>query len=182
MVGTYLVGLKDAIDPADGRVHASFHQMGAATGRLSSSDPNLQNIPIRTGEGREIRKAFKPAAGFVFASADYSQIELRLLAHLSGDPGLSDAFRRGEDIHRAVAAQTFGIPIAQVTDEQRGAAKMVNFGIVYGITPWGLARRPRPRCQRGARHAHHQRLQGALPSHRGVPAGLRGQARRRTGS
>ncbi|MEY4770019.1 MAG: hypothetical protein RIQ40_759 [Planctomycetota bacterium] len=144
LVGTYLVGLKDAIDPADGRVHASFHQMGAATGRLSSSDPNLQNIPIRTGEGREIRKAFKPAAGFVFASADYSQIELRLLAHLSGDPGLSDAFRRGEDIHRAVAAQTFGIPIAQVTDEQRSAAKMVNFGIVYGITPWGLARRLGP--------------------------------------
>ncbi|MFM7806809.1 MAG: DNA polymerase, partial [Planctomycetota bacterium] len=144
LVGTYLVGLKQAIDSADGRVHASFHQLGAATGRLSSSDPNLQNIPIRTGEGREIRKAFKPAEGFVFASADYSQIELRLLAHLSGDPGLSEAFRRGEDIHRAVAAQTFGVPIAEVTDEQRSAAKMVNFGIVYGITPWGLARRLGP--------------------------------------
>ena len=144
LVGTYLVGLKEAIDPADGRVHASFHQLGAATGRLSSSDPNLQNIPIRTGEGREIRKAFKPAEGFVFASVDYSQIELRLLAHLSGDPGLSEAFRRGEDIHRAVAAQTFGVPIAEVTDEQRSAAKMVNFGIVYGITPWGLARRLGP--------------------------------------
>jgi len=144
LVGTYLVGLKEAIDPADGRVHASFHQLGAATGRLSSSDPNLQNIPIRTGEGREIRKAFKPEAGFVFVSADYSQIELRLLAHLSGDPGLSKAFRRGEDIHRAVAAQTFGVPIDQVTDAQRSAAKMVNFGIVYGITPWGLARRLGP--------------------------------------
>ena len=144
LVGTYLVGLKEAIDPADGRVHASFHQLGAATGRLSSSDPNLQNIPIRTGEGREIRKAFKSANGFVFASADYSQIELRLLAHLSGDPGLSEAFRRGEDIHRAVAAQTFGVPIEQVTEEQRSAAKMVNFGIVYGITPWGLARRLGP--------------------------------------
>ena len=144
LVGTYLVGLKEAIDPADGRVHASFHQLGAATGRLSSSDPNLQNIPIRTGEGREIRKAFKPAPGCVFASADYSQIELRLLAHLSGDPGLSEAFRRGEDIHRAVAAQTFGVPIGQVSDEQRSAAKMVNFGIVYGITPWGLARRLGP--------------------------------------
>ncbi len=144
LVGTYLVALKEAIDPADGRVHASFHQLGAATGRLSSSDPNLQNIPIRTGEGREIRKAFRPADGFVFASADYSQIELRLLAHLSGDPGLSQAFRRGEDIHRAVAAQTFGVPIDQVSDEQRSAAKMVNFGIVYGITPWGLARRLGP--------------------------------------
>ncbi len=144
LVGTYLVGLKDAIDPTDGRVHASFHQMGAATGRLSSSDPNLQNIPIRTGDGREIRKAFKSAAGHVFASADYSQIELRLLAHLSGDPGLSEAFHRGEDIHKAVAAQTFGVPIDQVTDDQRSAAKMVNFGIVYGITPWGLARRLGP--------------------------------------
>jgi DNA polymerase-1 len=144
LVGTYLVGLKEAIDPADGRVHASFHQLGAATGRLSSSDPNLQNIPIRTGEGREIRKAFKPEAGFVFVSADYSQIELRLLAHLSGDPGLSDAFRRGEDIHRAVAAQTFGVPMDRVSEEQRSAAKMVNFGIVYGITPWGLARRLGP--------------------------------------
>ena len=144
LVGTYLVGLKEAIDPADGRVHASFHQLGAATGRLSSSDPNLQNIPIRTGEGREIRKAFKPDKGFVFVSADYSQIELRLLAHLSGDPALCEAFRRGEDIHRAVAAETFGVPPAEVTDEQRSAAKMVNFGIVYGITPWGLARRLGP--------------------------------------
>ncbi len=144
LVGTYLVGLKEAIDPADGRVHASFHQLGAATGRLSSSDPNLQNIPIRSGEGREIRKAFRPEKGFVFASADYSQIELRLLAHLSGDPALGEAFRRGEDIHRAVAAETFGVSPQAVTDEQRSAAKMVNFGIVYGITPWGLARRLGP--------------------------------------
>jgi DNA polymerase-1 len=144
LVGTYLVGLKEAIDSADGRVHASFHQLGAATGRLSSSDPNLQNIPIRTGEGREIRKAFRPEHGFVFASADYSQIELRLLAHLSGDPALGEAFRRGEDIHRAVAAETFGVKPEAVTDEQRSAAKMVNFGIVYGITPWGLARRLGP--------------------------------------
>jgi len=144
LVGTYLVGLKQAIDPADGRVHASFHQMGAATGRLSSSHPNLQNIPIRRGEGREIRKAFKSSVGHVFVSADYSQIELRLLAHLSKDPSLSRAFHRGEDIHRAVASETFGVPLAQVTDEQRSAAKMVNFGIVYGITPWGLARRLGP--------------------------------------
>jgi DNA polymerase-1 len=146
LVGTYLVGLKEAVDPADGRVHASFHQLGAATGRLSSSDPNLQNIPIRTGEGREIRKAFKPEKGFTFASADYSQIELRLLAHLSGDPALCQAFRRGEDIHRAVAAETFGVKPEAVTDEQRSAAKMVNFGIVYGITPWGLARRLGPQA------------------------------------
>ncbi len=141
LVGTYLVALRDAIDPADGRVHASFHQTVAATGRLSSSDPNLQNIPIRTEVGREVRKAFVAAPGHRLLAADYSQIELRLLAHLSGDEALRDAFRRGADIHRAVAAEVYGVAPEAVTDEQRGAAKMVNFGIVYGITPYGLSRR-----------------------------------------
>jgi len=141
LVGTYLVTLRDAIDPADGRVHASFHQTVAATGRLSSSDPNLQNIPIRSEVGREIRRAFVAAPGHRLLAADYSQIELRLLAHLSGDEALRDAFRRGDDIHRAVAAEVYGVPPSAVTDEQRSAAKMVNFGIVYGITPYGLARR-----------------------------------------
>jgi DNA polymerase-1 len=140
LVGTYLVALKEAISP-QGRIHASFHQTGTATGRLSSSDPNLQNIPIRTATGREIRKAFVAGPGCLFLCADYSQIELRMLAHLSGDPGLSEAFRRGEDIHRAVAAEVYGVAIDQVTDEMRSAAKMVNFGIVYGITAFGLARR-----------------------------------------
>jgi DNA polymerase-1 len=141
LVGTYLVALRDAIDPATGRIHASFHQTVTATGRLSSSDPNLQNIPIRTEVGRAIRKAFVADPGNVLLSADYSQIELRVLAHLSQDPNLIAAFESGTDIHRAVAAEVCGVAVAEVTDEQRSAAKMVNFGIVYGITPWGLARR-----------------------------------------
>ncbi len=141
LVGTYLVALKDAINPATGRIHSSFNQTVAATGRLASSDPNLQNIPIRTEIGREIRKAFVAAPGCVLISADYSQIELRLLAHLSRDPALIEAFLAGEDIHTAVAAQIENVPLSQVTKEQRSGAKMVNFGIVYGITSFGLARR-----------------------------------------
>ena len=141
LVGTYLVALREAIDPADGRVHASFHQAGTATGRLSSSDPNLQNIPIRSDDGKEIRRAFQAESGNALVSADYSQIELRMLAHLSNDSALKQAFVEGKDIHIAVAAETFGVAIDEVTSEQRSAAKMVNFGIVYGITPYGLARR-----------------------------------------
>ena len=144
LVGTYLVALKHAIDPRTGRIHASFHQAATATGRLSSSDPNLQNIPIRTARGREIRKAFKAADGHVLLSADYSQIELRMLAHLSGDPGLVEAFRADRDIHVAVAAEVFEVPPEAVTSEMRSVAKMVNFGIVYGITASGLARRLGP--------------------------------------
>ncbi len=141
LVGTYLVALKDAIHPETGRIHASFHQTVAATGRLSSSDPNLQNIPIRSDVGREIRRAFVAAPRHVLISADYSQIELRMLAHLSRDPGLIEAFEEGQDIHRAVAAQIHGVKQEEVTREQRDGAKMVNFGIVYGITSYGLARR-----------------------------------------
>jgi DNA polymerase-1 len=141
LVGTYLVALKEAIHPRTGRVHSSFSQTGAATGRLASSDPNLQNIPIRTDIGREIRKAFVAPPGRVLVSADYSQIELRLLAHLSRDPALIEAFRNDEDIHTAVAAQIHGISPERVSREQRNGAKMVNFGIVYGITAFGLARR-----------------------------------------
>lgn len=141
LVSTYLVALREAINTNTGRVHASFHQTVAATGRLASSDPNLQNIPIRTEVGREIRRAFVAPAGRVLITADYSQIELRLLAHLSRDPALIAAFERDEDIHTAVAAQIHGVPPGEVTREQRGGAKMVNFGIVYGITAFGLARR-----------------------------------------
>jgi len=141
LVNTYLVALKEAIHPETGRIHASFNQTVAATGRLSSSEPNLQNIPIRTDIGREIRKAFVAPEGRVFVSADYSQIELRVLAHLSQDEALTEAFQRGEDIHTSVAAQINGVAIEDVTSQQRSAAKMVNFGIVYGVTPWGLARR-----------------------------------------
>jgi len=141
LVSTYLAALKDEIHPETKRIHASFNQTVAATGRLSSSDPNLQNIPIRTDVGREIRKAFVAPEGRVLITADYSQIELRILAHLSEDPGLCAAFERGEDIHAAVAAQVHGVPLDEVTREQRSGAKMVNFGIVYGITAFGLARR-----------------------------------------
>ncbi|MFI4893404.1 MAG: DNA polymerase I [Phycisphaerales bacterium JB058] len=141
LVNTYLVNLAEEIHPETGRIHASFNQTVAATGRLSSSDPNLQNIPIRTDVGREIRKAFVAPEGCVLISADYSQIELRLLAHLSKDEALIRAFREGQDIHRAVAAQIHSVALDDVTKEQRSGAKMVNFGIVYGITPFGLARR-----------------------------------------
>ncbi len=141
LIGTYLVALRDAINPRTGRVHASFHQTGAATGRLSSSDPNLQNIPIRTEIGRDIRRAFRAPSGRMLITADYSQIELRLLAHLSKDEALSRAFHAGEDIHRAVAAEIHGVPLERVTKAQRSGAKMVNFGIVYGVTAFGLARR-----------------------------------------
>jgi len=141
LVSTYLVALKQAINPATGRIHASFHQAATATGRLSSSEPNLQNIPIRTARGREIRKAFRAERGFLLLAADYSQIELRMLAHLSEDPGLLEAFRADRDIHVAVAAEVFGVAPEAVTSDMRSVAKMVNFGIVYGITAPGLARR-----------------------------------------
>ena len=141
LVSTYLKSLAEDIHPDTGRIHASFNQTVAATGRLSSSDPNLQNIPIRTDIGREIRRAFVAPEGHQLITADYSQIELRILAHLSDDPALIEAFQAGEDIHRAVAAQINDVPLDEVTSEQRSGAKMVNFGIVYGVTPWGLARR-----------------------------------------
>lgn len=141
LVSTYLVALKDAINPNTKRIHASFNQTVAATGRLSSSDPNLQNIPIRSEIGREIRRAFYAPPGRSLVSADYSQIELRILAHLSQDPALIDAFNKGQDIHRAVAAQINNTEPDAVTRQQRDAAKMVNFGIVYGITAYGLSRR-----------------------------------------
>lgn len=141
LVGTYLVALKEEIHPETRRIHASFNQTVAATGRLSSSDPNLQNIPIRSDVGREIRRAFVASPGHVLISADYSQIELRLLAHLAKDAALIEAFHAGADIHTAVAAQIHEVKPEDVTREQRNGAKMVNFGIVYGITPYGLARR-----------------------------------------
>ncbi|HYE63925.1 MAG TPA: DNA polymerase I [Phycisphaerales bacterium] len=141
LVSTYLVALKEAIHKDTKRIHTSFNQTVAATGRLASSDPNLQNIPIRTEVGREIRKSFIAPPGKVLVTADYSQIELRLLAHLSRDPALIDAFHHGADIHTAVAAQIHNTTPDKVTKDQRNGAKMVNFGIVYGITAFGLARR-----------------------------------------
>ena len=137
--GTYVDALPALIDPATGRLHTSFNHTGAATGRLSSSNPNLQNIPIRTELGREIRATFVPRDGWKLLAADYSQIELRLLAHMSEDELLLEAFRNGEDIHTRTAAEVLGVPPLMVTPEARRAAKAVNFGIVYGISPFGLA-------------------------------------------
>lgn len=138
---TYLDGITGLIRTDTGRVHTSFNQTVTATGRLSSSDPNLQNIPVRTEEGRMIRALFEPGEGYDYLlSADYSQIELRLLAHMSGDANFIDAFKRGQDIHARTAAEVFGIPLEEVTPELRRHAKAVNFGIVYGISDFGLAR------------------------------------------
>ncbi len=137
--GTYIDALPQLINPKTGRVHTTFNQTGAATGRLSSSNPNLQNIPIRTTEGREIRSAFIPEDGWQLLVADYSQIELRLLAHMSQDAVLLDSFNRGEDIHTRTAAEVFKVDPAFVTSDMRRSAKAVNFGIVYGQTPFGLA-------------------------------------------
>ena len=136
---TYVDPLPEAVNPKTGRIHTTFHQTGAATGRLSSSDPNLQNIPARGDEGRAIRAAFVPERGWKLLSADYSQIELRLLAHLANDPGLLAAFRAGEDIHRATAAKVMGVPLEAVTPEMRGRAKAINFGIVYGMGAMSLS-------------------------------------------
>ncbi len=137
---TYTDKLPEAVNPRTGRVHTSYHQAVAATGRLSSNDPNLQNIPIRTDEGRRIRQAFVAPAGFKILAADYSQIELRIMAHLSGDTGLLAAFHGGQDVHRATASEVFGVPPEQVDANQRRAAKAINFGLMYGMSAWGLAR------------------------------------------
>ncbi len=141
MRGTYVDALPAMIHPETGRVHTSYNQAVAATGRLSSSDPNLQNIPIRSPEGKLIRTAFVPDPGNVFLSADYSQIELRVLAHLSGDPRLGAAFRENLDIHRATAAEIFEVDPSKVTDDQRRKAKEINFGLLYGMGAGGLAQR-----------------------------------------
>lgn len=137
---TYTDKLPREVNPATGRIHTSYHQAVAATGRLSSSDPNLQNIPIRTPEGRKIRQAFIAAAGFRLVAADYSQIELRIMAHLSGDEGLRDAFRNELDIHRSTAAEVFGVELDEVSAEQRRSAKAINFGLIYGMSAFGLGR------------------------------------------
>ncbi len=137
---TYTDKLPEMVNPATGRVHTSYHQAGAATGRLASTDPNLQNIPIRTDDGRRIRRAFVAPAGRKLVACDYSQIELRIMAHLSEDPGLLRAFASGADIHRATAAEVFGKPLEAVTGNERRAAKAINFGLMYGMSAFGLAR------------------------------------------
>ncbi|MDH5328803.1 MAG: DNA polymerase, partial [Aquincola sp.] len=137
--GTYTDKLPQMVNPHTGRVHTSYAQAVAVTGRLASNDPNLQNIPIRTPEGRRIREAFIAPPGHVIASADYSQIELRIMAHISGDEGLTRAFSQGQDVHRATASEVFGVPLEAVSSEQRRYAKTINFGLIYGMGAFGLS-------------------------------------------
>lgn len=137
---TYTDRLPEQINPRTGRIHTSYHQAVTATGRLSSSDPNLQNIPVRTAEGRRIRQAFVAPQDYVLLSADYSQIELRIMAHLAQDPGLLEAFRNDRDVHKATAAEVFGVPLEEVTSDQRRNAKAINFGLIYGMSAHGLAK------------------------------------------
>ncbi|MGN1263527.1 MAG: DNA polymerase I, partial [Prevotella sp.] len=141
LLGTYVDALPKLINPRTGHIHTSFNQTVTATGRLSSSDPNLQNIPVRGEDGKEIRKAFVPEEGCLFFSADYSQIELRVMAHLSGDENMIEAFREGHDIHAATAARIYKETLESVSRDQRTKAKRANFGIIYGITVFGLAER-----------------------------------------
>src|SRR5574344_711861 len=141
LIGTYIDALPRLINPRTGHIHTSFNQTITATGRLSSSDPNLQNIPVRGEDGKEIRKAFIPEPGCLFFSADYSQIELRVMAHLSGDENMIRVFREGKDLHAATAANIYKKDINEVTRDERSKSKRANFGIIYGITVFGLAER-----------------------------------------
>ena len=159
--GTYTDKLPRMVNPATGRVHTSYSQATAVTGRLASADPNLQNIPVRTVEGRRIRTAFIAPPGHAIVSADYSQIELRIMAHLSDDPRLLEAFARGEDVHRATAAEIFGIAPPEVGPDQRRAAKVINFGLIYGMSAFGLARELG--LERGAAAAYMERYFARYP-------------------
>lgn len=174
---TYADNLPKQINPKTGRIHTSYHQAVAATGRLSSSDPNLQNIPVRTAEGRRIRQAFIAAPGNALLSIDYSQIELRLMAHFSGDERLQDAFRRGLDIHQATAAEVWGLSPDKVSSEQRRAAKAVNFGLIYGISAYGLARNIN--ISRGEAQDTIDRFFARYPGVKRFMDGTREQARQR---
>jgi len=157
------------VNPHTGRLHTSFNQTIAATGRLSSSDPNLQNIPMRTDMGREIRQAFLPAAGWQLVTADYSQVELRLLAHFSHDEGLREAFRRGDDIHRRTAAEVWQVAPEDVSAEQRARAKAVNFGIIYGLSSFGLANQLGIIVDRKRRPTAGHRVADAIHGKSGAP-------------
>ncbi len=172
---TYTDRLPEQINPRTGRVHTSYHQAVATTGRLSSTDPNLQNIPVRTVEGRRIRQAFIASPGYKLISADYSQIELRIMAHLSGDEGLLNAFAQGEDIHRATAAEVFGVLPEQVSDEHRRAAKAINFGLIYGMSAFGLARQLG--IDRGAAQTYVDRYFARYPGVKRFMDAIREQAR-----
>jgi DNA polymerase-1 len=173
---TYTDKLPGDIDPRTQRIHTSYHQAVAATGRLSSSDPNLQNIPIRTAEGRRIRQAFVAPPGYTLLAADYSQIELRIMAHLSGDEGLLAAFAADQDVHRATAAEVFGLPLETVTAEQRRSAKAINFGLIYGMSAFGLAKQLG--IERGQAQAYVDRYFERYPGVRRYMDETRASARR----
>ncbi|MCM8593934.1 DNA polymerase I [Accumulibacter sp.] len=175
--GTYTDKLPKMVNPATGRVHTSYAQAVAVTGRLASSEPNLQNIPVRTSEGRRIRAAFIAPPGCRIVSADYSQIELRIMAHLSEDERLLDAFARGEDVHRATAAEIFGVRPAEVGPDQRRVAKVINFGLIYGMSAFGLARQLD--LERGAAQAYIERYFARYPGVRAYMERTREQARSR---
>ncbi len=175
LVSTYIDKLPEQVNPQTGRVHTSYHQAVAATGRLSSSNPNLQNIPVRTEEGRRIRQAFVPKPGCLLLAADYSQIELRIMAHLSGDAGLLAAFKAGEDVHRATAAEVFGELPASVTSDQRRSAKAINFGLIYGMSAFGLAKQLG--IARGAAQEYIDRYFERYPGVRDYMEATREQAR-----
>jgi len=172
---TYTDKLPQMVNPSSGRVHTSYQQAVAATGRLSSTDPNLQNIPIRSDEGRRIRRAFVPEPGCRMLAADYSQIELRIMAHLSGDQRLLAAFSAGEDIHRATAAEILGLPPEQVSSEQRRSAKAINFGLIYGMSAFGLARQLG--IERREAQDYVDLYFARYPGVRGFMDAIRGQAR-----
>ncbi|MCK9535178.1 MAG: DNA polymerase I, partial [Pseudomonas sp.] len=158
---TYTDRLPEQINPLTGRIHTSYHQAVTATGRLSSSDPNLQNIPIRTAEGRRIRQAFIAPKGYKLLAADYSQIELRIMAHLAQDPGLLDAFRHDKDVHKATASEVFGVDLEDVTSDQRRSAKAINFGLIYGMSAHGLAKQIG--CDRGQAQMYMDRYFARYP-------------------
>ena len=158
---TYTDRLPEQINPLTGRIHTSYHQAVTATGRLSSSDPNLQNIPIRTAEGRRIRQAFVAPQGYKLLAADYSQIELRIMAHLAQDPGLLDAFRHDRDVHKATASEVFGVELDDVTTDQRRSAKAINFGLIYGMSAHGLAKQIG--CDRGQAQMYMDRYFARYP-------------------
>ncbi len=172
---TYTDKLPEQVNPRTGRVHTSYHQAVAQTGRLSSSDPNLQNIPVRTAEGRRIRQAFVAPPEHVLLSADYSQIELRIMAHLSGDPGLLAAFAEGRDVHQATASEVFGVALAEVSADQRRLAKTINFGLIYGMSPFGLARQLG--IERSAAQSYVERYFARYPGVRRFMDATRAQAR-----
>lgn len=172
---TYTDKLPRMVHPATGRVHTHYAQAVAVTGRLASSEPNLQNIPIRTAEGRRIREAFIAPPGHYIVSADYSQVELRIMAHISGDEGLTRAFAAGEDIHASTACEVFGVPRDQVTPEQRRYAKVINFGLIYGMSSFGLA--SQLGIERAAAQAYIDRYFARFPGVAAYMAQVRAQAR-----